>query len=269
MTPKNKTVSNKLLLDTSVQIERQKPGSFTKETIKSLRGNSKLHSSFFVLYEFKTGLVKSIIDFYLSVKLYEDPAEAIAKWSEKFRVRELKNKLILDSIMTDIFNSINTKDTEEYLGQVEATLFKIISDFSVDIERMVGNFGSEEIVRFIINSRSDYEQFLKIINRRDYILLSSFWRNNGDKIDLLLSRRDAFKAAKLETLYVNLAEVKKDVMKADKSKISKSLGDVVISVDCPTTFRLVTLDHSFDIICPALSKEYIKLPKNRKVIKDY
>jgi hypothetical protein len=116
-------VKEKLLLETSVQIERLKrhphPENYLPEN--GLAGK-ELGSSFFVLYEYRTGLLRSLIDFYFLAGLEANPADALSKWSDKYQPRDVKNVLLTHSVMMRLSESIDHSDKRKYLRQLEAAI---------------------------------------------------------------------------------------------------------------------------------------------------
>ena len=116
---KKQNKKNKILLETSIQITKVFDDSI-REKLTNLSSTNDFFSSYFVLYEFKTGLIKTLIDFYLRVKICDDVSSAIVSWSNSFKIRELKNKNLLEALMLQLFKSIDGTTTDRYLAQVEA-----------------------------------------------------------------------------------------------------------------------------------------------------
>ena len=244
----------KLLLDTSIQIKKITRPSIQK-LIERLKSDYDVNSSFFVLYEFKSGLIRNLIEFYFAVKVYNTIEEAIDYWSDKFQKRELKNKLLLDAVMVKINDSINTRNKDEYLAQLETAIFYIISSFKTDIKNMVGNFQNDEIVKFKITGRDDYDKFLETYSNRKYIPLDKFWTINLKELDKLLADKSKFNTEDYEKVYEHLVKIKNDCENANKIATNKKIGDVVIAVDCPQSYIIVSLDNFFQILCKIVGKK--------------
>lgn len=241
---------DKLLLETSVQIGKFIPDP-KGSILKKLPSDSDLYSSYFCLYEFKVGLIRNLIEFYYLVKLYDKPSDAIGFWSKKFGKRELKNKIILESLMAELYKSINTQDTEEYLRQVEGVIFWLVSNFDTELRGMVGDFGSDSIVKFELYSSEYYQIYLDHYNKRKCIPLGNFWKKHSRELSLLIKNKDQFDKSKvLQGLYEKLNEISKDYDNSNKTQVNKSIGDAVIAVDCPSSMKVTTLDKSFKTICP-------------------
>lgn len=256
---KKQSKENKFLLETSTQYGKFMPDN-DPPLLEKIPKNASLYSSYFVLYEFKVGLIKNLIDFYLSVSLIDDPAKAIASWSRRFSKREVKNKVILEALMAKLYNSIQTGNKKKYLRQIEAVIFFLLSNFDTEIKSMVGDFGSDPLVKHSIMSNKDFGQFIDTYNSRKCIPLDKFWEKNITSLKQLLSEKDRFDKSKvIEKFYSKLQEIEKDLSNANKFNINKSIGDVVISVDTPASITIATIDKSFGELCPILEKnsEYL------------
>ncbi len=256
-----KTKNLKLLLETSVQISKFIPDEYGN-ILRNLPQNSKLYTSNFVLYEFKTGLIKNLIEFYYKVKLLDSPSLALIGWSKKYGKRELKNITILQALMARITTSISTQNTKEYLRLIEAIIFDLITNFDTEILSIVGDFGGDIIVKFNILSSNDYEEFLRVYNSRKIIPLDNFWRKHMQDLKKIIANKKVFDVSKIiNTLYTKLIEIDKDVTNANKYPINKAIGDVVITTDCPKNLTITTTDKAFNELCPLLDKNQINLLK--------
>lgn len=257
---KEKIKKRKLLLETSVQIGKFIPDP-KGNLLDKLPKDNDLYSSYFVLYEFKVGLIRNLIDFYYLVKLYDSPSKAIGRWSQKFGNRELKNKIVLEALMTKMYSSISTHDTKKYLRLVEGVIYWLIINFDTEIKGMVGDFGSDTIAKSEIRTNSDYQDFLKKYNnRKGCIPLDKFWSKHVKELKLFIDNKTEFSANEnLKKIYKKLVDVYSKVENANKYTINKTIGDAVIATDSPKQFVITTLDRSFDVICKVLQKEKLNL----------
>lgn len=259
-----KTKPPKLLLETSIQISKFIPDK-DGNILRLLPTNSVLYTSHFVLYEFKTGFIRNMIEFYYRVKLLDNPSLAQAWWSKKFGKRELKNIHILQALMASITNSIPTRDTKAYLRLIEAVIFNLIANFDTDIFSIIGDFAGDEVVKFNIKNSGDYEEFLKMYNDRKTIPLDGFWKRHIQELKKLISSKEAFDKSKIiNTLYLKLVEIDKNLVNSNKYAINKAIGDIVIATDCPKNLTIATLDKSFREICPILGKNHINILEKQK-----
>lgn len=266
---KKKSNHRKFLLETSVQIEKFKsPG--LKNELQKLSSSSSLFSSYFILYEFKVGLIKSLIDFYSLVNIEDSISDAFSIWSNKFATRELKNVIVMMSLISRQFEDFELKDKVRCLNKIEATIFHLINNFETDITSLVGDFGSDEIVKFEILDKSDYPGFMEKYSERKCILLENFWEKHSEELKQLVSNRRIFNRNKtLRNMHKALEETFKDLKSSYKFRVNKILGDPVIAVDTPSSMTITTLDLSFEALCFILSKNYLpfKEKTTSKVVK--
>lgn len=252
------------LLDTSFQIERLKYENEYDACINELRKTYDIYSSYFVLYEFKVSLVRSVITFYDLVSLYSDPSKAIAKLSDTFG-REPKNQVIIQSVLQRIYDSIDTKDTDSYLRKIEVIIVYIQQVFFHGLKGLKGDFSRDEIVRYKIETNDDYKGFVELYDKRKSIPLDVFWSKHVEELQLLLQSELLEK--EYEKLYKYLKKISGDSKEANNYRINHSVGDAVIAIDCPRRYAVVSLDTSFSYLCPALGKEYVRVSKDGSINK--
>ncbi len=260
MAKKHKSVQirDKVLLETSVQINKLLPTD--EDVIRRLTSTHEAYSLYFVLYEFKSGFIRSLIEFYFTVKVYNDVSLGVSKWSKKFQTREIKNKIILEALMARIYKTIQTADVNQYLRQVEGVIFHSLSNFENGLRTMIGDFASDQIVKKEIYCHEDYQEFLNMYDCRKTIPLQSFWLRHTCELKTLLSNKSKLKVNDtLTKTYNKLTQIEKDTKNCDKFHINKALGDVVIAIDCPKTMKLASYDNSFDTLSPLLGKENVHI----------
>lgn len=245
-------------LDTSFQLERVKFDEFEKN-LDDLIGKYRVFSSFYSLYEFKTGIIISLIDYYFKVELYNDIPMAIAKWSDKWG-RELKYQLILQVVLHRVNDSIPTKDIKKYLRCVEAAINYFLVIFNNKLTGLIGNFAGNEIVKFQIFSKDSFQVFWDLYHAKDILPMSEFWITNSQSLTNLIACNDL--EIKYSEIHTKLKQIQQDPQNSVKYKrINKGVGDAIIAIDCPNKYLLVTTDASFDCLCPALGKNHKKYPK--------
>ncbi len=262
---KSKIKKLKYLVDTSIQITRFRQPYLEKELTKLSQSNL-IYTSYYVFYEFKAGIIKNLIDYYLIVKNSTDIASAFSYWSDRFRPRELKNKLILDSIMANLYEKMELKNKDIYLIQVESVIFHLLKNFLTNITGIIGDFSDNEILKFNIDKSEYYEDFQRAVKANSFIKLEPFLKSKITEIQTL-ANNDTFKNdKKLEKLYQCIKEISLDLSKANTHNVSKSIGDAIITLDCPLSHTLVTTDHSFEVLCTCLSKPYMRISKDAPVL---
>jgi len=257
--PKKKSKKSIYLLDTSIQIRKLFDESI-KQQLKEfkLKDGRELASSYFVLYEFKVGFIAALMKYYLFIKTSNKFPQSIGLWSNTFSSRDLKYKTILESLMLNLGSIPDKKQL--YLERIESVIFLIISNFSTDIKGLVGDFSNDELVNYEILSWKDYNNFLEIYNSRNKIISQiSFWTANNAQLKKLLLESSDYNTKPLEKIYKVLVEINEDLIKADKQTNNRALGDAVIAVDCPKSYTVVALDHSFAVLCAKIQKKSIKI----------
>jgi hypothetical protein len=254
MNKKNKTIRKKWLLDTSIQIKRL-TNTKTKALFEKTTANGDLYASYFVLYEFKSGFILNMIEYYLIVKVSTTPQDAMAYWSDK-RGRGPKVLILLHSIIAST-GDIKTSDKQVYMGQIEAAIYYLVSTFYVGLKGMVGFFPSNKVAKFEIKSADDFPAFKDAHESLKFVPLSKFWEDHQEELEKLVKLgQDAFKKLNIEDMHKYLSKIRSDLAKADTHYASKGVGDAVIATDCPLGYTIATIDKSFDLLCPALDKEH-------------
>lgn len=257
-----KSLKEKVLLETSVQINKLLPSD--EDSVRKLSSTYDTYSSYFVLYEFKSGFIRSLIDFYFTVDAYDDVALGISKWSKKFQTREIKSKLILEALMARLYKSIQTSDTKKYLRQVEGVIFYSLANFENGLRSIVGDFGSDQIIKQEINSKEDYQQFLDKYKQRKIIPLQGFWSKHTNELKTLIANKSKLGVSQsLKKIHKKLILIEKDIKKCDSFNINKSIGDVVIAIDCPKSMLVASFDKSFETLFPILGKRNVTLAQTK------
>lgn len=257
----NRLSNNSFLLDTSVQIESFKFPELNKYLNKKRVQGFGLVSSFFVLYEFKIGLIKSLIDFYTLLELTNDSATALAKWSD-MRGRDPKYGLVLESMLHRNYDNIPTKDIKKYLMMIEAVIYNTVNNFDTFLDSLVGSFSNDEIVNFPIKTKDDFRAFVDKYNSRKVIPLEDFWKKNSTTLDTLVADTNFSQHKDLKKMYNNICSIHADIKKVNNFFINNGIGDAIIATDCPAKKTILSLDHSFECLAPALGKKFETLDKN-------
>jgi hypothetical protein len=252
-----KSKKSRYILDTSIQIDKFKPNS---KSAKYVQSNDLFYSSNFVFYEFKSGFVKALIEYYLLVEVSPDVPTAMGTWSNNFSKRDQSNIHILNAVTGLMSGSIVTDDKAKALRQIEAAIFYIVNNFDTGIVELVGAFGSDEVVKFEILSSAQYKPFLNLIReRKDMIELEHFWLEHSGDLTKLLSDPDRYNTDALRSILTKLTKISTDSRQANKFRVNKGVGDAVIAADCLGSMILVSLDHSFEAMMPLLGKEFITI----------
>lgn len=255
---------DKYLLDTSLQIERLYAQDTEKE-VRRLIQRGDIYSSYFVLYEFKAGLIQHIIEFYFVVKVSQDISLAKAYWANNFSQRGSKYIHILESLIFKNLDSISTKDTYTYLLVIEATIYHMLCNFYTDLKGLVGQFKDLEVSNFNLDSSDNYADFMALCERNKFVKLKVFFERNMDSLKKLIENEDLENATKYKKIYNGLVEIQNNLNKADTHNISKAVGDAVIAIDTPSDYTIAGLDASFNLLCKCINKTFIALPHSKEI----
>lgn len=245
-------------LDTSFQLERIKFDEFEKN-LDQLIGKYRVFSSYYSLYEFKTGVILSLIDYYFKVELSGDVSKELAKISDKWD-RDIKYQLLLQVVLHRLNESIVTNDIKKYLRQVEAAIVYFLTVFNNKLSGLIGSFGGDEMVKLEITNRDSFQTFWDTYNDRDVLPMIEFWRTNRQPLTRLVAHTDL--KTKYSEMHKRLEKIQEDPRNSEKLKrVNKGVGDAIIAIDCPKKHLLVTTDSSFDCLCPPLGKSHTKYSK--------
>ena len=254
----NKSQPDDFILETSVQIDKL-TNAHVRQQIDEIKLQGDLRSSYFIIYEFKTSIIKSLIDFYFLVDI-EGISTAFGLWKDVFSAREPKHVLTVLSVIL----TTHSLDKDDALHQLEAAIIFILNNFYSDIQPMlIGDFAGDQIAEYKISHRGDFQDFLDAYNERKIIPLDEFFQNKISDLDKIIEANN-LKGSKGDQLINKLKNIKEDPVKANKFRINKAVGDVVISLDTPRHHTIVTLDKDYNSLCNSLDKKVILLEKKPK-----
>lgn len=217
------------------------------------------HSSFFVLFEFKAGLILSLITYWNLVNISATVSLAINRWSENFGSREPKNFMLLQAILLEKFGN-TPSNKKRYLRQIEFAILSMIENFFTDISNTpIGDFRYDEIVRYEINSEVDFPGFVKLCEEKKGMAdQRPFWKKYKKELDGLIA--DADFERNYKPMHDALSRIQSDLKYAYMVNTNKVVGDAVIAVDTRENTRILTTDKSFETIAPILAKKIERIP---------
>ena len=262
---KKKNTRPKFFLDTSIQVEKIKRGNPNNFLSNLGLGDGKFCTSYFVLYEYKSGFLGSLIRYYFLVKICGNPADAKSFWSDGMQPREQKYAHLLDSVLYRINESIDVSNYDNHLRQLEIAIKTIYNAFYLKIEKRLvsDSFQNDSIVKYELNSKSDFEGFKDLLFSRKTIDQISFWKNNKENLSILVDDKNIEFKKEYSLMHKRLCGIEKDFRNSEKVRTNNGVGDAIISMISPKKCTLVTLDKSYDLLCPLLSKQYTRVPKEK------
>ena len=236
-----RTSRPKAILDTSTIIEAIKYPEF-RQLINSKSGQTDIYTLYYVMFELKTGLIASFIEFYDTVVAYDDISRAKIAWSEHIGRKE-KNGHILDGLIAKYADSIQFKDVSDYLSKIEATILAVSETINTLILDLRGSFADNKVAKYEIFSRDGYADFQKLC-KTDFPNLEHFWLEHKDKLSSLI-KDETLNSSKYKKMYYALVRINSNLSKANSVRTRNQVGDAVIAVDTPAKYQITTIDNIY------------------------
>lgn len=257
---KNKTGYPEYFLETSIAVKLLFGHSSVKETIRKEIKGANLHTSLYVLMEYKRLIVKTLIEFYYVVKEEDSPGEALSYYTETFSNRG--PKVIISALGQLVAESDLTNDKEKFLLKLETLIESAI--------RHLGNLVSS---KFVPNKthcplakasiEDGFDHFLEEIECKAECSVDVLWKEN--KSNLKRFSDEAGQAPHLtnngfkKPLPLIEGAITNPTLPKSKNNCKK-VGDFIIALEMPKHMRLLTFDKAFDSICKILRKDFKILP---------
>lgn len=240
-------------LETSTQIKRLFGHSKHKELISELLKGKKVYTSFFVFREFKQSVILPLVDFYFVLVEENNFFDAVSVYLDKTRsIRDTKGfgqhitQMLLGLQVRDDLKN----DKNKALIEVKKIILLLYCTFESFIKNNlienISGFNNTKVKLGI--SDQDFNNFKEQIVCNKNCGQEKFWGKHKDVLETLIKQEniDKFKSNKGYIKIVSvLKEVHSDFSRADMVTRCNSLGDAIISIECPKNFRLVSLDKSF------------------------
>lgn len=251
---------HKIILDTSIQFEVIKNQKDVISLINSYRGDFKIYASYYSYYEFLTGFIRQLVDYHSLVKLLDSPSLAMSKISDKFG-RGTKYIAILTAIIYRIQENealLNTSpkfNTDNHLRLVELAIYEAIQLFNSGVI-LTGSFGDSDIVRYKIDFKESYADFVSLCAKNKIIPMMDYWSKHLSELKLLTDSIGFKNSKKYAAFYKRIEKIMGNIASSDNYRINHGIGDIIIAVDYNNDSLLLTMDSFFDLICPILSKKH-------------
>jgi len=248
-------------LETSVFINRFFGHSLYKKEIDKTVRSIPCHTSFFVFYEFKRSVIKTLIELYFLVE-EEGAADAIASYKENFKTRE--NGIVLGAISRLLVEEDISNNKLKALSNLEALILNSLRDFKSIVKEFVENKTKCPLARAsIIKGSEDFADFVEQIKCNVTCSIAQFWKDQKGVLRLLTSENIKEKhkdnkgfAEMLPLLY----EVLQDPNRGQMIRNCAKLGDAIIAIEMPSKCVMLTFDKSFESLCPLMGKGFFRLP---------
>lgn len=256
-----KTNKRKWFLETSVFINRFLGHNLLKQKIKATIGTESCYTSLFVFYEFKRSVVKTLIELYFQVLEEDQPSDAIAYYKENFSNRE--NKIVIGAISDLISNEDLANNKLKFLINLERLILDILEQMSNSISEFVSNQAKCPLGKVAISSNEDFEKFINQIKCKANCNIANFWKNHLGILKMLTQKENIElhqKNKEFKKFLPLLYEVIKDYKKGQTVKNCLKLGDIIIALEMPKDYIMLTFDRSFESLCPIMKKTVKRLP---------
>lgn len=234
------TKNNKYCLDTTCQYEKIKGEIKWIDKLCS-EGNS-VRSLYYVLFEYKKGLILGWIQFYFMVEV-EGAVKAHFTWSNRYG-RSAGNLNILDGMLYEQFEKSGFPMTkEDHLLAIETAIHRAMVIFDYKSDGEIGEFSTHPVVRHELFSAEDYRSFHSLLSSKSkdkFIPLSEFVTTHEETLRTINAGIKG--DPKRKPLSDALEQVLGNSSNANKHNNSLALSDVVISCDTPPSFTLISKD---------------------------
>lgn len=248
-------------LDTSVFINRLFGHSLYKREIDKTTQSIPCYTSFFVLYEFKRSVIRTLIELYFLID-EEGPADAIATYKDNFRTRE--NGIVLGAVSRLLAEGDVSSNKLKALTNLEALILNSLQDFRSMLKEFVENKTKCPLARASITTgKTDFADFIEQIKCEADCSIAQFWKNHKGVLRLLTGEDIGDKHRKNEgfaKMLPVLHEVLQDHNRGQMIDNCARLGDTIIAIEMPHKYTMMTFDKSFESLCPLMGKEVYRLP---------
>jgi hypothetical protein len=249
------------VLDTSIFIEQLKfsPPTFLSKLNSGCGPNR--NTLYFCLIEFRRGLLHSWVEYFQNVEALQDISSAVALASESFKIRELKNHVLLESILFKLNGQIQSGDIDLYLAQLEHAIFEVQEMTARLAKKIIGNFKDHPLLAAPLSSREDYGHFLELCKEQYVVNLDLFLSTHTEELQLLMAYLSSttFKgkdAARASVVSALIEQALNDPKKCSMKRANLKYGDIIIALDTPAQNTIVSKDTLFKLLSEGLGKSH-------------
>ena len=258
----------KFYLETSAIRSRLIGHSLISEQLKqSLRNQTKVTSKF-VKMEFERSLIYDLIEFYFILKNQKYISDAIKYWNEDFRTRKIKN---INIVISDMFFNIENFDVNLGLLRLRSSIKSLLIEFKYLIQRYDKNstncyLGNYDLNFNLCKKATEFEKEFVTFHdfyKENYIdkcKLSLLFFESKDLIDKIIEHSS--KNRSFNKQLVELIKIRDNIRKLSCSTC-KIIGDLIVTLECPSYAILLTLDTVFEELCKILSLKFEIIPNIR------
>jgi hypothetical protein len=257
------TSTPKYVLDTTILIENIKEKRSVVIDRLNKNGIARRYHLYHCLIEFRLGLLYTWVKYYLEILATQDIKAAQNKMGNinNYKPRQGTNYITLDGLLTELNSSLEVGNINSYLAQVAECISYAQSSIQLLSEKIIGSNGEHVVLIPEFLTVDDYEEFVKKCEVQ-YVV---------DVKHIILTRRRRFEEviAYIQSLDLSGENSKKakrivDLMEKAltnpscvnmKSK-NRSYGDIIIAMNTPKSYNLVSSDYSFTLLCGGLGQSH-------------
>jgi len=247
-------------LETSVHINRLFGHPLLKWEIKATIATQPCYTSFFVFYEFKRRVVKTLINLYCVIQEEESPAYALSYFMQASRsIRE--TKIVLGAISALLSQDDLRNDKRSSLDAIEILISDSLQDFYDSIAGFVTDQAKCPLAKASIDK--GYEEFAKQIRCEAKCSIAQFWKENREILESVTQEdltKPHLKNRAFNDMLPLLDKVLEDCQVGQTIRNCQKLADAIIAIEMPRKHTMLTFDRSFESLCPLMDKEVKRLP---------
>ena len=259
-----KTTKQTWFLETSVHINRFLGHSLLKQEIRATTETQPCYTSFFVFYEFKQRVVKTLINLYYTVLEEESPADALFYYTQSFKTREIK--IVLGAVSALLSEDDLKNDKPKALAALETLIIASLQNFNDSIKDFVTNQAKCPLAKASIDK--SFEEFLGQIKCEANCTIAKFW-NKHRKILKLLTQEELIKPHRKNKGFIDklplFLRVLDDCRVGQTIRNCPQLADAIIAIEMPKKHTMLTFDKSFESLCPLMGKQVKRLPSLKEL----
>lgn len=247
-------------LETSIQITRICGYHKNKKEINSAIQDNPLYTSNYVLMEFKRSLLNSFITFYSILKEEEEVAEAFQRYSMTYRPREAKRWFNITGWLIKEGCSIDEYNREELLRKLETMIeWQLIHEFKKDITFVEDNINCDIYHLEPQDQANNYQDFAQAFSCRRGIAkcLLPIFIERFDEFLMIIAKSSSEEKYMKEIKSLCQDIVREPTMIQGKINCSK-LADLIIYLECPPEYLLLTFDRDYEQINDVLSSREVE-----------
>jgi hypothetical protein len=262
MIMKNKQV---MFLETSIHIKRLFGYELLKREIKNNIRALTCYTSFFVFYEFKRRVIKTLIDFYYVLQEEDTLADAL-KYYNQTSYKPRGTKIIVDALAVLLSDDDLRNSKSKALANIEMLIVFSLQNFRDSIKGFVQNKVQSQCPlskASITNGRDDFEEFQRQIKCEAKCHIAQFWKKHRGTLEIFTKEEliESHKSNKgFAKMLLSLRMVLEDHEKGQTITNCLELADAIIAIEMPKDYTMLTFDRSFESLCPLMGKAVEKLP---------